>query len=66
MVLAEINCFALPTLLVQPIKHHNFMVVIVIKQKYLCTFYLKIILHKYLIVCCGGVMLLDRQFVLRG
>jgi len=56
--LAEINCLALPTLLVHPIKHYNFMVVIVARQKYFCSFYPKIILHRYLIVCCGGIMLL--------
>jgi len=48
MVLAEIDCHTLPTLLVHPVKHHNFMVVIVIRQKYFCSFYPKIILHRFL------------------
>ena len=57
MVLAEINCLALPTLLVRPIKHHNFMVVIVIRQKYFYSVYPKIISYRYFIVRSGGIML---------
>lgn len=62
MVLAEINSLALPTLLVHPIKHHNFVMVIVIRQKYFCGFYPKMILCRHLIGCCGGIMLLDSLF----
>jgi hypothetical protein len=64
MVLSEINCQAPPTLLVRHIKHHNFMVVIVIRQKYFTSFYPKIILRRYLTVQHGGITLLDILFSL--